>query len=99
MNGWFNSNLVYDSEDINRKKIILPFPEKLPARLMRMFSYAAVNSFEGDLILDPFVGTGTTCVVAKKMNRRFIGIDISAKYIDHARSRIFRAKPNTLRIY
>lgn len=72
-----------------------PFPEKLPARLMRMFSYGAVNSFEGDLILDPFVGTGTTCVVAKKMNRRFIGVDISAKYIDHARSRIFRAKPNT----
>ena len=83
-------------EDINRKKDHpAPFPEKLPARLMRMFSYGAVNSFEGDLILDPFVGTGTTCVVAKKMNRRFIGIDISAKYIDHARSRIFRAKPNT----
>ena len=83
-------------EDINRKKDHpAPFPEKLPARLMRMFSYGAVNSFKGDLILDPFVGTGTTCVVAKKMNRRFIGIDISAKYIDHARSRIFRAKPNT----
>ena len=83
-------------EDINRKKDHpAPFPEKLPARLMRMFSYGAVNSFEGDLILDPFVGTGTTCVVAKKMNRRFIGIDISAKYIDHARSRIFRAKTNT----
>ena len=83
-------------EDINRKKDHpAPFPEKLPARLMRMFSYGAVNSFEGDLILDPFVGTGTTCVVAKKMNRRFIGIDISAKYIDHARSRIFKAKPNT----
>ena len=83
-------------EDINRKKDHpAPFPEKLPARLMRMFSYGAVNSFEGDLILDPFVGTGTTCVVAKKMNRRFIGVDISAKYIDHARSRIFRAKPNT----
>ena len=83
-------------EDINRKKDHpAPFPEKLPARLMRMFSYGAVSSFEGDLILDPFVGTGTTCVVAKKMNRRFIGIDISAKYIDHARSRIFRTKPNT----
>ena len=83
-------------EDINRKKDHpAPFPEKLPARLMRMFSYGAVNSFKGDLILDPFVGTGTTCVVAKKMNRRFIGIDISAKYIDHARSRIFKAKPNT----
>ena len=82
-------------EDISRKKNHpAPFPEKLPARLMRMFSYGAFNSFKGDIILDPFVGTGTTCVVAKKMNRRFIGIDISASYIEHAKSKLFKAKPN-----
>lgn len=82
-------------EDISRKKNHpAPFPEKLPARLMRMFSYGAFNSFEGDIILDPFVGTGTTCVVAKKMNRRFIGIDISASYIEHAKSKLYKAKPN-----
>jgi modification methylase len=88
-------------EDISRKKNHpAPYPEKLPARLMRMFSCGAINSFKGDVILDPFVGTGTTCVVAKKMNRRFIGIDISAKYIEHAKSRLFKAKegdyPNIL---
>ena len=83
-------------EDINRKKDHpAPFPEKLPARLMRMYSYGAVNSFEGDIVLDPFVGTGSTCVVAKKMNRRFIGIDISSKYIDYARSRLARVRANT----
>lgn len=82
-------------EDISRKKNHpAPFPEKLPARLIRMFSYGAFNSFEGDIILDPFVGTGTTCVVAKKMNRRFIGIDISASYIEHAKSKLYKAKPN-----
>ena len=82
-------------EDISRKKNHpAPFPEKLPARLMRMFSYGAFNSFEGDIILDPFVGTGTTCVVAKKMNRRFIGIDISASYIEHAKSKLYKEKPN-----
>ena len=82
-------------EDISRKKNHpAPFPEKLPARLMRMFSYGAFNSFEGDIILDPFVGTGTTCVVAKKMNRRFIGMDISASYIEHAKSKLYKAKPN-----
>jgi DNA modification methylase len=79
-------------EDINRKKNHpAPYPEKLPARLIRMFSYGAFNSFEGDIILDPFVGTGTTCVVAKKMNRRFIGIDISATYIEHARAKLYKA--------
>jgi DNA modification methylase len=88
-------------EDISRKKNHpAPYPEKLPARLMRMFSCGAINSFKGDVILDPFVGTGTTCVVAKKMNRRFIGIDISAKYIEHAKSRLYKAKegdyPNIL---
>ena len=82
-------------EDISRKKNHpAPFPEKLPARVMRMFSYGSVNSFEGDIILDPFVGTGTTCVVAKKMNRRFVGIDISASYIEHARGRLYKAKEN-----
>ena len=88
-------------EDISRKKNHpAPYPEKLPARLMRMFSCGAINSFKGDVILDPFVGTGTTCIVAKKMNRRFIGIDISARYIEHAKSRLYKAKegdyPNIL---
>lgn len=82
-------------EDISRKKNHpAPYPEKLPARLMRMFSYGAFNSFEGDIVLDPFVGTGTTCVVAKKMNRRFIGIDISSTYIEHARAKLYKAKKN-----
>lgn len=82
-------------EDISRKKNHpAPFPEKLPARLMRMFSFGAFKSFEGDIVLDPFVGAGTTCVVAKKMNRRFIGIDISSTYIEHARAKVYRAKSN-----
>ena len=43
-------------EDISRKKSSSALPEKLPARLMRMFSYGAFKSFEGDIVLDPFVG-------------------------------------------
>ena len=80
-------------EDISRKKNHpAPFPQKLPARLMRMFTYGATKNFEGDIVLDPFVGTGTTCVVAKKMNRRFIGIDISENYVEYAKGRLFKAK-------
>ena len=81
-------------EDISRKKSSSALPEKLPARLMRMFSYGAFKSFEGDIVLDPFVGAGTTCVVAKTMHRRFIGIDISSTYIEHARAKVYRAKSN-----
>ena len=40
------------------------------------------------VVLDPFVGSGTTCVVAKDLNRKYIGIDISEEYAKLARDRI-----------
>jgi modification methylase len=70
-----------------------PFPEKLPARLMRLYTYAAVGKFPGEIVLDPFVGTGTTCAVAKSMGRRYIGIDINKDYIALGRERIKWARP------
>jgi modification methylase len=65
-----------------------PFPEKLPARLMRLYSYRAAGDFPGELVLDPFAGTGTTCAVAKAMGRRYIGIDIDPAYIAIAQERV-----------
>src|SRR6516225_1694921 len=53
-----------------------PFPEKLPARLIRLYSFGAAAHFPGEVVLDPFAGTGTTCAVAKRMGRRYVGIDI-----------------------
>ena len=50
------------------------FPEELPALCLKHFSK------EGDLILDPFIGSGTTAVACKKNNRRFIGFDIDPQY-------------------
>lgn len=43
---------------------------------------------EGDLILDPFVGSGTTCVVAKRLNRKYIGIDNNLEYLEIAKKRL-----------
>ena len=45
-------------------------------------------SYKGDVILDPFVGSGTTCKVAKDLGRKYIGIDVSQKYIDIAKDRL-----------
>jgi modification methylase len=70
-----------------------PFPQKLPGRLMRLYSYAAAKDFPGEIVLDPFAGTGTTCAVAKSMGRRFIGIDINKIYAEIARRRIRDALP------
>jgi site-specific DNA-methyltransferase (adenine-specific) len=58
------------------------FPEELPKRLMKLFSY------QGDIVLDPFNGAGTTSLVAWKLGRRFIGIDISEEYCECALGRI-----------
>jgi hypothetical protein len=65
-----------------------PFPEKLPGRLMRLYTYGAAGSFPGEIVLDPFAGTGTTCVVAKQMERRYVGIDINPAYIRMAQERL-----------
>jgi len=70
-----------------------PFPEKLPARLMKLYSYGASGDFDGEIVVDPFVGTGTTCVVAEKMKRRWIGIDINPAYLRFAARRITDARP------
>jgi len=58
------------------------FPEELPRRLMKLFSY------KNDIVLDPFNGAGTTTLVAWKLHRRFIGIDISDQYCDRALQRL-----------
>jgi DNA modification methylase len=65
-----------------------PFPEKLPARLMRLYTYGAVGDFPGEVVLDPFMGTGTTCAVAKRMGRRYVGIDINPGYVAMAEARV-----------
>ncbi|MCX6686806.1 MAG: site-specific DNA-methyltransferase [Methanoregula sp.] len=61
------------------------FPEELPRRLMKLFSY------KNDIVLDPFNGTGTTALVAWKLGRRFIGIDVSQQYCDLALRRVAAA--------
>lgn len=59
-----------------------PFPPELPARLIKMFSFA------GDTVLDPFLGSGTTSVAAAALGRNSIGFEIGAEYCEVAKRRI-----------
>ena len=62
------------------------FPEELVSTILENFSK------EDDIIYDPFMGTGTTAVVAKQLKRKFIGSEISQKYIDIAEDRLKNSK-------
>ena len=67
-----------------------PFPEALPNRLIAMYSFRAVpqEGFPGDIVLDPFSGSGTTCVAARRLGRRFVGIDLNADFCAYATARV-----------
>jgi len=67
------------------------FPEELVERVLKLFSY------QEDLVLDPFNGVGTTSVVAKRLNRHFLGIDVSPEYTDTAVQRVRREDTRMLR--
>ena len=59
-----------------------PFPVGLPMRLINLYTY------ESDVVLDPFIGSGTTAVAALRTGRHFIGFDTDRSYVDRANERI-----------
>jgi site-specific DNA-methyltransferase (adenine-specific) len=59
-----------------------PFPIELPYRCIQLYT------FQGDVVLDPFVGSGTTCIAAAMTGRHFVGIDIDESYVKMAKKRI-----------
>jgi DNA modification methylase len=67
-----------------------PFPEALPNRLIAMYTFRGVpdQEFAGDIVLDPFMGSGTTCVAARRLGRRFVGIDLNPDFCAYAEHRI-----------
>lgn len=64
-----------------------PFPEELPRRLIELYT------FKGDVVLDPFCGSGTTCVAARRAGRHYIGYEIDEAYLTLARSRLAGVEP------
>jgi len=82
---------VWTFSAVSAKKVghPAPFPEELPHRLINLYS------FKNDVILDPFLGSGTSCISALKNNRNYVGYDISKEYINLANRRLNEIKNQT----
>lgn len=76
---WSFEGVTQSDLDVDHNAV---FPVELPRRAIQLYS------FPGDIVLDPFAGTGTTAKAAQRMNRDFIGIDVNEKYVAYARSRL-----------
>lgn len=63
-----------------------PFPVELPRRLIQLYT------FEGEVVLDPFMGSGTTALAALETGRHFVGYEIDPRYVEMAQRRIMEAR-------
>lgn len=82
-NQWVSiTNSVWQFNPKTNSEHPAPFPEELPNRIIIGWS------FTGDIVLDPFLGSGTTAISAKKLKRNFIGIELNEEYCKLAEAKI-----------
>jgi site-specific DNA-methyltransferase (adenine-specific) len=79
---WTKSIWTMNAESAKKIGHPAPFPEELPNRLIQLYS------FTSDIVLDPFIGSGTTAVAAIKSNRNFVGYELSEEYVQIAQKRL-----------
>lgn len=81
---------LVSGNEIERTGHPAQYPEELIERIILL------GTNEGDVVLDPFMGSGTTAVVAKKLNRHYVGYEIVNKYIEMANERIEKSCNNKI---
>jgi len=82
----YPTNVLHLATETGNKQHSASFPLALPEWFIRLFTE------EGDWVLDPFVGSGTTCEAAQRLRRNSVGIDIKSEYIDLAQTRLHPVK-------
>jgi len=85
MKGWLRTAWVDVKGESTRNGHPAPYPTAIAERLIRLFSFA------GDVVLDPFVGTGTTSLAAMTAGHNSVGIEVDSVYLRLAKDRLERA--------
>jgi site-specific DNA-methyltransferase (adenine-specific)/site-specific DNA-methyltransferase (cytosine-N4-specific) len=86
----YPTNVIHMATECSNKNHSAAFPEDLPTWFIKLFTQP------NDIVLDPFVGSGTTAVSAKQLKRNYVGIDINDLYCETAMQRIMQTQPRLL---
>lgn len=89
----YPTNVLHLATECYNRSHSATFPVDLPAWFIKLFTQ------EGDVVLDPFVGSGTTAVAAARLGRSYIGIEIDRSYMEIARERLNEASGGTLSLF
>lgn len=82
----YPSNVLHMATESSNQGHAATFPIALPSWFIKLFTQ------EGDLVLDPFAGSGTACVAAKQLGRKYLGIDTKEEFVNLALNRLEKTK-------
>jgi len=84
----YPDNVIHMATECSNRNHSAAFPVDLPTWFIKLFTV------EGDMVLDPFVGSGTTAVAARQLGRDYVGIDINDEYCRVAEERVLQIQPS-----
>jgi site-specific DNA-methyltransferase (adenine-specific) len=79
--------VIHMATECSNRNHSAAFPIDLPSWFIKLFTE------RGDIVLDPFIGSGTTAEAAKSLGRQFVGIDITEEYITITKERVASTQP------
>jgi len=86
----YPTNVIHLATECGNRNHSAAFPVELPSWFIKLFTQP------GDIILDPFMGSGTSAIAAQSLDRRFVGVELNPEYIAIAEKRIAEQKTSNL---